>query len=131
MEFKIGFHHGRRGELRYEHPVYLHPSVYIDNTGDLTIGKGVSIARNARIYTHKNPRGKNTIVQDVADNTVKVIPKVIEEDVEICDGAIVLAGCTRIGKGAIIGAGAVVTKDVPPGECWAGNPAKRIKMRGE
>ena len=32
----------------------------------------------------------------------------------------------RIGRGARVGAGAVVTKDVPPGETWAGNPARRL-----
>ena len=34
-----------------------------------------------------------------------------------------------IGKGAIVGAGSVVTKDIPPYQVWAGNPAKYIKDR--
>ena len=33
----------------------------------------------------------------------------------------------RIGKGSIIGAGSVVTKDVPAGEVWAGNPARKLR----
>lgn len=36
-----------------------------------------------------------------------------------------------IGDGARIGAGAVVVKDVPPGEVWAGNPAKRLQPKTE
>ena len=40
----------------------------------------------------------------------------------------ILPGVT-IGEGAVIGAGAVVTKDVPPGEFWAGVPAKRVRAR--
>lgn len=44
---------------------------------------------------------------------------------------IVLPCCKRIGHGAIIGAGSVVTKDVPDWAVVAGNPAKVIKLRKE
>jgi len=53
---------------------------------------------------------------------------IIEDDVWIGTKVIVLPGIT-IGKGAIIGAGAVVTKDVPSYAIVAGNPAKVIKYR--
>lgn len=43
-------------------------------------------------------------------------------------GAIILAG-VRIGKGSIVAAGSVVTKNIPPCEIWGGNPAKKIKDR--
>lgn len=52
----------------------------------------------------------------------------IQDDCWIGHGAIVLAGVT-IGKGSIIAAGSVVTKDVPPCEVWGGNPARFIKNR--
>jgi maltose O-acetyltransferase len=54
-----------------------------------------------------------------------VQPVIIEDDCFIGIGAIVLMGVT-IGKGSIVGAGAVVTKDVPPGVVVAGNPAQVI-----
>ena len=41
---------------------------------------------------------------------------------------VVLAGVT-IGDGAIVGAGSVVTGDIPSGQIWAGNPARYIKDR--
>ena len=55
-------------------------------------------------------------------------PIVIEDDVWIGARAIILKG-VRIGTGAVIAAGAVVTKDVPPFEIWGGVPAKLISKR--
>ncbi len=56
-------------------------------------------------------------------------PLEICEDVWIGARVIVLPGCKRIGVHSIIGAGAVVTKDVPDYAIVAGNPAKIIRMR--
>ena len=52
----------------------------------------------------------------------------IGDDVWIGHGAILLRGVT-IGDGAIVAAGAVVTKDVPAFEIWAGTPARKIRDR--
>lgn len=56
-------------------------------------------------------------------------PLEIREDVWIGARAIVLPGCKNIGAHSIIGAGAVVAKDVPDYAIVAGNPAKVIRMR--
>jgi virginiamycin A acetyltransferase len=53
----------------------------------------------------------------------------IGNDVWVGQNAIILASVNRIGDGAVIGAGAVVTKDVPDFAVVAGNPAKIIKYR--
>jgi acetyltransferase-like isoleucine patch superfamily enzyme len=53
---------------------------------------------------------------------------VIEEDAWVGHGAILLAG-TRIGRGAIVAAGSVVTSEVPPCEIWGGIPARCLKPR--
>lgn len=68
---------------------------------------------------------------DVKDN--EKLPEndkdiIIGDDVWICAKAIILKGVT-IGNGAVVGAGAVVTKDVPPCAIVAGNPAKVIGQR--
>jgi maltose O-acetyltransferase len=53
---------------------------------------------------------------------------VIEDDVWIGTRAIILPG-RRLGKGCIVGAGAVVTKDVEPHSIVAGNPARAVGSR--
>lgn len=53
---------------------------------------------------------------------------IVDEDAWIGYGAILLAG-VRVGRGAIVAAGSVVTAAVPPCEIWGGNPARRIKSR--
>ena len=54
---------------------------------------------------------------------------VIEDDVWIGLNAIITCGCKRIGRGAIIGAGRLVTKDVEPYTIVGGSPAKVIRKR--
>jgi acetyltransferase-like isoleucine patch superfamily enzyme len=56
------------------------------------------------------------------------LPVVIQDDVWVGTGAIILKGVT-IGMGAVVAAGAVVTKDVPPYSIVGGVPAKVISMR--
>lgn len=55
---------------------------------------------------------------------------IVEEDVWIGYNSIIISG-VHIGKGSIVAAGSVVTKDVPSCEIWGGNPAKKIKNRFE
>ncbi|WP_118952599.1 acyltransferase [Taibaiella helva] len=63
-----------------------------------------------------------------ADDRSKIgaAPIMIGDDVFIGANSIILKGVT-IGARAIVGAGSVVTKNIPPDEIWAGNPAKMIR----
>jgi len=63
------------------------------------------------------------------DGGIKSAPVTIEDNVWIGCRAIILSGVT-IGKGSIVAAGAVVSKDVPPGMLVAGNPAREIRPTG-
>lgn len=53
----------------------------------------------------------------------------IKNDVWIGQGVTILPGCKKIGNGAIVGAGSVVTHDVPPYAIVAGNPARVLRYR--
>ena len=61
-------------------------------------------------------------------NTEKT-PLVVEDDVWFGARVIILPGCKHIGKGVIVGAGAVVTKDIPDYAIVGGNPARILKYR--
>ncbi|MCK5127033.1 MAG: acyltransferase [candidate division Zixibacteria bacterium] len=84
----------------------------------VTIGHNVLIAWDVNILEHDfhSPGGGEVIAK----------PIIIEDEVWIGVRAIILKGVT-IGRGAIIGAGALITKDVPPFTFAGGNPAKNIK----
>ena len=58
----------------------------------------------------------------------KGLQVVIEDDVWIGYNAVVLSGVT-VGRGAIVAAGSVVTKDIPPYAIAAGNPARKVRER--
>lgn len=68
---------------------------------------------------------------ELADNTTRQVPPpIIKDRVWIGANVIILRGVT-IGEGAIIAAGAVVTKDVPSQEMWGGVPARLIRVLGQ
>ena len=58
-------------------------------------------------------------------------PLVIEHDVWIGSRVTILPSCRRIGNGSILGAGSVVTRDIPAYTIWGGNPARFIRPRFE
>src|SRR5699024_4409224 len=97
--------------------------------GEITIGNGVMIGPYCLIYTC-NHNTKDLSVPMFKQGMDVMKPVVIEDDVWIGGRVIILPG-VHIGTGAIIGAGAVVTKDVPEYAIVAGNPAKIIRYRSE
>jgi len=103
--------------------------VDIDLTGDITFGNDVNISEGAKFLTHAhdydNILGKEIISSDMA----YVTPLVVGDDVHFGARCIILPGCNHIGSHSFIGAGAIVTHDVPEWAVVAGNPAKVIKMR--
>lgn len=94
--------------------------------GPLSIGSDVMIAPGVSIYT-RNHETEN-IYRPMRLQTAPQKKVTIGNDVWIAANAIILPGVS-IGNGAIVAAGAVVTKDVPDYAVVGGNPAKIIKTR--
>lgn len=84
----------------------------------ITIEDNVQIGANVTFTNDKYPRAKNP-------NWV-LVPTLIKKGASIGAGSTILCGVT-IGENAMIGIGSVVTKDVPAGEVWVGNPAHFLK----
>ena len=93
------------------------PTVYI-----FTRNHGIS-----SISTH--PYLYNSNLGFIEKDTILSSPCVIEDDVWLGHNAVLTASVNKIGRGAIIGAGAIVTKDVPAYAIMAGNPARIVRYR--
>ena len=77
----------------------------------------------------KRPRATTDDGRLQTDDDWELLPTVVERRVSIGSGAVILGG-VRIGEGALVGAGAVVTRDVPAGETVAGSPARVLAGTG-
>jgi maltose O-acetyltransferase len=97
----------------------------VGSAGGITIGSHVMIAGYVTLIT-TNHRYRTQFSHE--DNYDEEKPIVIHDDVWIGERAIILPGVT-IGRGAIVGAGAVVPKDVPEYAVVVGNPARVVKYR--
>ena len=87
------------------------------------IGDGCFIGHGVIFINDKKPMAVNPDGSMQTDDDWQLLETHIEDQVSIGSGAIIMGGI-RIGKGAMIGAGAVVTKDVAPGSVVAGVPAR-------
>lgn len=88
----------------------------------MEIGKAVFIAPHVCVLGDRFPRVGNPDYEGVPGNE----PVVVEDEAAIGGNATLLSGI-RIGHNATVGAGAVVTKDVPPWAIVAGNPARILR----
>ncbi len=100
--------------------VVVHRHVLLDDRGGIEIGNNVSISDYANIYSHTHD------VEDISD--VTNIQTRIGDHARITYHATVLAG-TQVGRHAMVAAGALATKDVPPYHVSAGVPARTIKVK--
>lgn len=130
-------------ELGYKTPNYIHPSVIL--SPDVTLGEGVYILLGSNIMpfteiedfvmismnvnvAHHNILKKGTFLSTGCNFGASIVA---EENTYCGIGSTIMTGLHRLGKDCLIGAGAVVIKDVPDGAVMAGVPAKIIKYKPE
>ena len=92
----------------------------------VTIEDEVFIGHNVNFINDKMPRATNEDGSLQTDADWKVERTHVGRRASVGTGSVILGG-VRIGEGAIVGAGSVVTKDVPPATIVAGNPARILR----
>jgi acetyltransferase-like isoleucine patch superfamily enzyme len=118
---------GLKQEMKIGKNIAISKDVIVDVSGKIIIEDYVGISSGVNIFTHKHYWNHS---QGIRSKIEKIVPVnlIICEDAFIGTNAMIIS-INRIGKGAVVGAGAVLTKDVGDFEIWAGNPAKKIGMR--
>ena len=118
-----GYH---AGTMRIGDGSWIGQLCFFHSAGDLTIGKNVGVGPRVTILTSTHAEGGRE--RPILHAPLTFAPVVVEDDADLGVGAIVLPGVT-IGRGAQIGAGAVVTRDVAAYSVVAGNPARVLRER--
>jgi UDP-2-acetamido-3-amino-2,3-dideoxy-glucuronate N-acetyltransferase len=92
----------------------------------VTIEDNVFIGHHVVFINDKYPRATNAKGELAGEDDWTVEPTVVKRGATIGSGAVILSNVT-IGENALVGAGSVVTKDVPPFAVVVGNPARIIR----
>ncbi len=96
----------------------------------VVIEDNVFVGHNVTFINDPYPRATNRNGQLQTEDDWRCVPTLVKKGASIGSSATVMCGIT-IGKNAIVGAGCVVTKDVPDDTVVAGNPAKILKKTND
>lgn len=117
-------HHYLWGSLKIGNNCTIAKHVYIDYSGELIIQDDVALANSVIIETHSHT--SDVFSKEVAKKCAVPTSLIIGDCVNIGSRAVILDTCHSIGRGAKIGAGALVRADIPPYAIVVGNPAKIV-----
>ncbi len=120
---------GQGGALTVGSDTHIQPRCLLATyRAPIVVGRHVQIAAQCTFYSYDHQFEPG---QPIASQPLKTKGGiVIEDDVWLGVGVTVLDG-VRIGEGAVVGAGSVVTRDIPPGAIAVGSPAHVVGARGE
>ncbi len=104
----------------------LKSATYIDCDGGVEIGEYFHTGRGLTIFSSNHKYDNDKFIPY---STERIRKKVVIEDFVWCGANVTILPGVRLGEGSIIGAGSVITKDVPPFAIACGNPAKVVKYR--
>lgn len=113
------------GVVRFGNHVWIGPQSYFD-ARDLILEDNVGWGPGAKVLGSVHTGVPLDV--PIIKTDLEIRPVLVQESADIGTGAILLPGVT-IGKGAIVGAGAVVTRDVAPFSIVAGVPARFVRWR--
>ncbi len=124
------------GEILIGDNVCIYQSTVLGSVNSISLGNGVIISNHVHVYDNNNhptsPEIRMNMVQSGFDGDAwrwkhsQNAPVVIEDNVWIGEYSAIMKG-VRIGRGSVVAAHAVVTKDVPEYSIVAGNPARVVK----
>lgn len=117
---------GNAHNFKIDKTSHLKSGAFIEAQGGVTIGRYFHVGRGLTIFSSNHDYESTEAIP--YGHTSKLKSVVIEDFVWCGANVMILPGVT-IGEGAIIGAGSVVTKDVPKCAIVGGNPAKILKYR--
>ncbi len=120
-----GYH---RNTMQIGRDTWIGQGYFLHSAGGITIGNAVGVGPMVKILTSQH--AGDDLGLPVLYTKLDFAPVVIEEGADIGVGSILLPG-VRIGEGAIVGAGAVVTRSIPAYTIAAGVPAKVIRKRDQ
>jgi acetyltransferase-like isoleucine patch superfamily enzyme len=118
VEIQKGAHIGRR--VKISSHSFVCEGVTIED--EVFIGHGVMFIND------KYPRATTEDGSSQTEADWVCTPTIVQRRASIGSNATILCGVT-IGEGALVGAGSIVTRDVPPGATVAGNPARPIREK--
>lgn len=105
---------------------WIGQNCFFHSAGGLNIGNSVGIGPMTKILTSEHEMGDLSL--PILEHPLSFAPVTLEDGSDIGIGSIILPG-VYVGKGAVIGAGSVVTKDVPSFCIVVGTPAKILRKR--
>lgn len=122
LDFRPPIYLEYRERVRFGTNVFINANLMILGSGEVTIGNNALIGPEARFYTVNHAFD----VETRREGWERAFPIVLEDDVWLGGSVVICPGVT-IGRGSVVAAGSVVTKDVPPMSVVGGNPARVLK----
>ncbi len=118
---------GPKGSIAIGNGTMINYNCSLLGDGGITLGNNVLVSPGVVITSFQH--GFSDLSKPIVEQAPKLAPVVIEDDVYIGSNAVLCPG-VRIGRGAVVGAGAIVTRDIEGASVAFGVPAQVQKKRG-